>query len=186
MEEKPSTSGLATKTTTIRPKCTHPPVATMVNKAIEALNTKGGSSVKAIKKYMQVQYLVEADKLTPFIKKYLAKAVDNNVLIQAKGKGLTGSYKLVGERKKANATKVHVTASDVATNKAKSSLKTQKSTTNKPSATTIKQKPVGIGATKSKAPNLTKSSSSSQIKPKPVGKRASRDSLVLARNREQT
>lgn len=72
----------------------HPPTATMVNNAIKNLKERGGSSLQAIKKYISSTYKVDAEKIAPFIKKYLKSAVDNGALIRTKGKGASGSFKL--------------------------------------------------------------------------------------------
>lgn len=75
-------------------KATHPPTSEMVISAIKALKERGGSSLPAIKKYLAGNYKVDVDKLAPFIKKYLKSAVSSGVLIQTKGKGAAGSFKL--------------------------------------------------------------------------------------------
>ncbi|XP_037301953.1 uncharacterized protein LOC119192222 [Manduca sexta] len=49
---------------------------------------------RAIKKYIAVQYKVDAEKLAPFIRRYLKSAVESGTLIQTKGKGASGSFKL--------------------------------------------------------------------------------------------
>lgn len=64
---------------------THPTVAKMVADAIHTLNQKKGTSVVAIKKYLSDTYKVDTEKLAPFIKKYLAKSVQNNTYIQVTG-----------------------------------------------------------------------------------------------------
>lgn len=75
-------------------KPSHPPTAQLVNAAICALKERSGSSLKAIKKYIAVNNKVDADKLSPFIKKYLRKATANGKLVQTKGKGASGSFRL--------------------------------------------------------------------------------------------
>ena len=47
----------------------HPPVAKMVIEAIGTLNERKGSSMIAIKKYMNEKYLVDTDRLAFHIKK---------------------------------------------------------------------------------------------------------------------
>ncbi|KAG0434480.1 hypothetical protein HPB47_019078 [Ixodes persulcatus] len=66
----------------------------MVTSSISALKERGGSSLQAIKKYMSANYKVDVEKLSPFIRKYLKSAVAAGALVQAKGKGATGSFKL--------------------------------------------------------------------------------------------
>lgn len=72
----------------------HPKVSEMVNSAITSLKERGGSSLQAIKKHIGAHYKVDVDKLSPFIKKYLKSAVAGGTLVQTKGKGATGSFKL--------------------------------------------------------------------------------------------
>ena len=75
-------------------KPSHPPTAQMVQAAIKSLKERGGSSLQAIKKYIAANYKVDVEKLSPFIKKYLKSAVASGALIQTKGKGASGSFKL--------------------------------------------------------------------------------------------
>jgi hypothetical protein len=77
-----------------RSKSLHPPTSEMVNNAIKTLKERNGSSLQAIKKYISVNYKIDSDKLSPFIKKYLKSGVANLQLIQTKGKGASGSFKL--------------------------------------------------------------------------------------------
>lgn len=78
----------------VRGKPAHPPTSEMVSAAIKGLKERGGSSLQAIKKYISANYKVDAEKLSPFIKKYLKAAVTSGTLIQPKGKGASGSFKL--------------------------------------------------------------------------------------------
>lgn len=87
-----------------RAKPSHPPTSEMVNNAIKGLKERGGSSLQAIKKYVAANYKVDAEKVAPFIKKYLKSAVVGGALVQTKGKGASGSFKLAsaagaGEKK---------------------------------------------------------------------------------------
>ncbi|KAF9417902.1 hypothetical protein HW555_005047 [Spodoptera exigua] len=75
-------------------KPTHPKTSEMVNNAIKEMKERSGSSLQAIKKYIAAQYKVDAEKLAPFIRKYLKSAVESGTLIQTKGKGASGSFKL--------------------------------------------------------------------------------------------
>ncbi|KAA5587853.1 histone H1/H5 family protein, partial [Pseudomonas aeruginosa] len=75
-------------------KPSHPKTSEMVNSAIAELKERSGSSLQAIKKYIAAQYKVDAEKLAPFIRKYLKNAVESGTLIQTKGKGASGSFKL--------------------------------------------------------------------------------------------
>lgn len=86
----------------------HPPVSQMVNAAIKSLKERGGSSTQAIKKYISSTYKIDAEKKSQFIRKYLKSAVASGALVQTKGKGASGSFKLAGsgESKSAAAPKV--------------------------------------------------------------------------------
>jgi len=53
----------------------HPRTAELVDSAIAALGDRGGSSLADIKKYISATYGVDAEKLTPLIKKALAGKV---------------------------------------------------------------------------------------------------------------
>ena len=69
----------------------------MVNNAITSLKERGGSSLHAIKKYIAANYKADAEKLAPLIKKYLKSAVATGTLVQPKGKGASGSFKLAAK-----------------------------------------------------------------------------------------
>lgn len=79
-----------------RAKPAHPRTSEMVTAAIKSLKERGGSSLQAIKKYIAAHYKLDAEKLAPFIKKYLKSAVVAGELVQTKGKGASGSFKLAG------------------------------------------------------------------------------------------
>lgn len=91
-----SDSTSAPKKAAAKPKkpMDHPPVAEMVNTAIKSLAEKKGSSLAAIKKHVAANNKVDMDRLTPFIRRYLKKAVTDGKLVQTKGTGASGSFKL--------------------------------------------------------------------------------------------
>lgn len=78
----------------------HPPVQQMVNAAIAALKERRGSSLSAIKKYIAANYKVDIVRLAPFIRKYLKKGVADGKLVQVKGTGASGSFRLSQAAKK--------------------------------------------------------------------------------------
>ncbi|CAH1383938.1 unnamed protein product [Tenebrio molitor] len=108
-----------------RAKPSHPPTSEMVNNAIKGLKERGGSSLQAIKKFVAANYKVDAEKVAPFIKKYLKGAVASGSLVQTKGKGASGSFKLAsstsGGAKKTAAEKKSAAAASAAAAKAKKS-----------------------------------------------------------------
>ena len=81
-----------------RTKPVHPRTSEMVANAIKSLKERGGSSLQAIKKYIAANYKVDSEKLSPFIKKYLKTAVASGELVQTKGKGASGSFKLAATK----------------------------------------------------------------------------------------
>ena len=75
-------------------KPTHPPTASMVMAAVKALKDTKGSSLPAIKKYIAANYKVDIVKLSPFVRKALKSLVEKKKLVQTKGTGASGSFKL--------------------------------------------------------------------------------------------
>jgi histone H1/5 len=159
---------------------THPPVAEMVIAAITALKERGGSSLQAIKKYLAANYKVEPEKLAQFIKKFIKAAVINGTLVQVKGKGASGSFKLAkaaGEKKKTTkkvTTAAKPKAKKPAAAKPKAKSAAPKAVAKKPAA----KKKVVAAAAKSvkkagsvKSPSKQKPTKSSPVKktktPKP-------------------
>jgi hypothetical protein len=84
----------AKKAVKAKAKPTHPPTSTMVLAAVKALKERNGSSLPAIKKYIAANYKVDVVKLAPFIKKALKSLVEKKKLVQTKGVGASGSFKL--------------------------------------------------------------------------------------------
>lgn len=77
-----------------RSPISHPRTSEMVNAAMKELKDRKGSSFQAIKKYISLTYEVDGEKLAPFIKRYLKGAVTSGTVVQTKGKGASGSFKL--------------------------------------------------------------------------------------------
>merc|ERR1712098_159243 len=71
-----------------------PATSVMVEAAIGALKERKGSSLIAIKKYIAANYKVDPVKHSHFIKKALANGVEKKSLLQVKGVGASGSFKL--------------------------------------------------------------------------------------------
>lgn len=109
----------------------HPPVATMVSCAITELKDRKGSSLAAIKKHIAANNKLDVAKLAPFIKKFLKKAVADGKLVQVKGTGAAGSFKLakpakVEKPKKKTATPKKAAAKKPAAKKPAADKKTPK------------------------------------------------------------
>lgn len=135
----------------------HPPTAQMVNNAIKNLKERGGSSLQAIKKYITSTYKVDAEKLAPFIKKYLKGAVDSGKLIRTKGKGASGSFKLA--------------SSDTKTEK---KVKKPKAAAAKKPKTAKAKKPKVEKSATSATPKKPKATKPKASKPKPAKKSPSK------------
>lgn len=158
MTEKVSTPKKGKSPRAKKPKTTpsHPKVSEMVNSAIKDLKDRGGSSLQAIKKYIASNYKVDAEKLAPFIRKYLKSSVVSGGLVQTKGKGASGSFRMGG-----------------ASGAVKKSPKKAKKTAAKPKAakpaSTVKK-----AAKPKKTPQKSKPKTAAAKKPKPVVKIAAK------------
>ncbi|XP_012281206.1 histone H1 [Orussus abietinus] len=109
VQTAPTKKAAAPKSKKPRAKPTHPRTAEMVETAISSLKERSGSSLQAIKKYIASTYKIDAEKQAPFIKKYLKAAVLKGALVQTKGKGAAGSFKLSGKVVETTKPKVAVT-----------------------------------------------------------------------------
>ena len=98
MAEKDSSKKVAKK----KP-ATHPPAAEMISTAITELKDRNGSSLQAIKKYIETNFDVQMDRQLIFIKRALKSGVEKGKLVQTKGKGASGSFKLNMQAAKAQA-----------------------------------------------------------------------------------
>jgi histone H1/5 len=165
-------------------KPSHPPTAEMVKSAIKTLKERGGSSLQAIKKYISATYKVDAEKLAPFIRKYLKSAVASGALVQTKGKGAAGSFKLSAaapKEKKPKAAKKPAAKKEkkpaaakkpkaAAAKKPKSPKKEKKPAAAKPKKAPTKAKKAKPAA-KPKAPKPKKAAAKPKVaKPKPAKK----------------
>jgi histone H1/5 len=77
-------------TTKPRTKPVHTRTSEMVGNAIKGLKDRGGSSLQVYCRELQSRLR----KVVAFIKKYFKTAVTSGVLVQTKGKGACGSFKL--------------------------------------------------------------------------------------------
>lgn len=73
---------------------THPPVNEMVVAALNNLKERHGTSLQAVKKYIGANYQCDLAKLSTFIRKCLKSGVASGTLVQTKGTGASGSFKL--------------------------------------------------------------------------------------------
>jgi len=82
----------------------HPKYADMIKAAVSTLKERTGSSRQAIAKYIKGNYKV-GDSADSHIKLALKRAVVSGLLVQVKGTGASGSFKLTEKAKKPAAKK---------------------------------------------------------------------------------
>ncbi|KAK2588101.1 hypothetical protein KPH14_004161 [Odynerus spinipes] len=134
-----------------RTKSTHPPTSEMVTAAIKELKDRKGSSLQAIKKYIVATYKVDGEKVAPFIRRYLKTAVTSGTVVQTKGKGASGSFKLSSSKAPENKTKTLRTGKGSKASSENKSVE-KKATVIKKVAETKKAKPAKKTESSKKAP----------------------------------
>lgn len=78
----------------------------MVHNALSESKSRKGISLYAIKKYMQDTYSVDVEKVNHLIKKHIKESVESGAIIQTKGIGASGSFRLApGVKQAKNKTK---------------------------------------------------------------------------------
>ncbi|XP_076177749.1 uncharacterized protein LOC143152010 [Ptiloglossa arizonensis] len=142
-------------------KSSHPPTSEMVNSAIRELKDRKGSSLQAIKKYMSTTYQVDGEKFAPFIKRYLKSAVTSGAVVQTKGKGASGSFKLSVTKGTESKTKLQRTVKVAESKKVKKSVEKKTTSVRKPAATkkspsSVKKTEVAKKSTTTKRTSPTK------------------------------
>ncbi|KAI8490826.1 histone H3-K27 trimethylation, partial [Branchiostoma belcheri] len=141
----------------------HPPTTAMITAAVEALKDRTGSSVPAIKKYIAANYKFDVEKKAHFIKRALKALVEKGTLLQVKGTGASGSFKINVAAKK---------AAEKAAKKAakKPAKKPAAKKATKPKAT----KPKKPKAKKAATPKKTKKPAAKKTKKSPAKKPAAK------------
>jgi hypothetical protein len=131
----------------------HPKYIDMVKAAIVATADKKGASRQSIVKYVLANFKV-SDNANVHIKLALKRGVSDNVLVQPKGTGASGSFKLNKEAeaasKKAAAKKLKAAAKKVAVPKKVAAKKSKKVSTpaKKAAKSTPKKSPKKVAAKK--------------------------------------
>ncbi|KAJ8704646.1 hypothetical protein PYW07_011834 [Mythimna separata] len=72
----------------------------MIIQALVDLKSRKGVSLQAIKKYIAERYNVDTEKMNYYIKKSIKSAVEDGTIIQTKGIGASGSFKLAPVKEK--------------------------------------------------------------------------------------
>ncbi|XP_071946402.1 late histone H1-like [Antedon mediterranea] len=138
----------------------HPTYIDMVTAAIGALKERNGSSRQAIVKYILANYKVDPGNMKTHLRMALKRGVDNGKLVQPKGSGASGSFKLNQAAAKADA------AAKAKKEKAKKKAVAdkEKKVAKKPAAKKAKKPAAKKASTKS--PKKAKKSEKKAAKPK--------------------
>merc|ERR1712122_125778 len=115
----------------------HPPSSVMVQKAIEGLGEKKGSSLASIKKYIGANYKVDLAKMNVFIRKALKSGIEKKSI--SASSGMSGRFKLNKVESKPKSSKPKSTKK--ATPKKAEKTKSVKKTAKKPVAKKAAKKP---------------------------------------------
>ncbi|XP_040573443.1 histone H1-like [Lepeophtheirus salmonis] len=148
-----------------------PTSSMMVMTAIKALADRKGSSLIAIKKYISAHFKVDMVKRAPFICKAIRSAVEKGDLVQTKGKGASGTFKL-SVTSKSKVTKVVNKPKSPKKSAEKKSTKSKTPVKKAPKKKTVKSKTPKKTTTKSKTPK--KSAAKSPAKKASVKKTTKR------------
>lgn len=164
-----STKAKGAKAATKKPEASHPPTAVMIKAAIETLKERKGSSLIAIKKYCATNYKIDPVKMSSFFKKALASGVEKKTILQVKGVGASGSFKLAKEEKKPKTAKPKSSAKKPAASKKKTTAKSKPAASKK---ATPKKKKVEKSKTTKKAAKPKKPVAKKAATKKPAAKAA--------------
>ena len=164
-----STKAKGAKAATKKPEASHPPTAVMIKAAIETLKERKGSSLIAIKKYCATNYKIDPVKMSSFFKKALASGVEKKTILQVKGVGASGSFKLAKEEKKPKTAKPKSSAKKPAASKKKTAAKSKPAASKK---ATPKKKKVEKSKTTKKAAKPKKPVAKKAATKKPAAKAA--------------
>ncbi|XP_066289074.1 histone H1-like [Branchiostoma lanceolatum] len=155
----------ARKPTAPKGPAAHPPTTVMVTAAVEALKDRTGSSLLAIKKYIAGNYKFDVEKKAHFVKRALKSLVEKGTLIQVKGTGASGSFK------------INVAAKKAAEKAAKKAVKKPvKKPVAKKAAKPKTTKPKKPKAKKATTPKKTKKPTTKKTKKSPAKKPAAKKS----------
>jgi len=147
----------------------HPTYAVMVSAAIASLKDRKGSSKQAIEKYVCANYKV-GPKYNGPLKMALRKGVEAGALVQVKGTGASGSFKLKKVEKPA--AKKPAAKKPAAKKPAAKKTATKKPAAKKSPKKTVKKAPAKKATPAKKAGKVTKKSPKKVMKKKPVAKKA--------------
>ena len=152
-----------TKKTATKKPADHPTFAVMIAAAIAELKERKGSSRQAIEKYVAANYKV-GPKYTGPLKQALKKGVEKGTLVQTKGFGASGSFKIAKPEPEKKPAVKKPAAKKTATKKVTKKTPTKKAAAKK----TATKKP----ATKKAAPKKATAKKAASPKKKAPAKKA--------------
>ena len=153
----------------------HPTVSVMVKAAITSLKDRKGSSLQAIKKYIEANYKgIDMKRHGPFIRRYLKKSVEDKSLVQVKG-----SFKLGAKPKADKPKKVKKPAAKKA--KKPKKVKTPKKAAAKKSPKKAVKKP----AAKPAAKKAAKKPAAKKTTPKKAAKKPAAKKPAAKKSRQE-
>lgn len=162
MSESPSKAP-AKKKPAAKAPADHPKYIDMVKAAIVALKERNGSSRQAIEKYIKANYKV-GDGVGTHLKLALRRGVEAKVLVQVKGTGASGSFKVNKELKEAKPKKP-------AKKPAAKKPAAKKPAAKKPAAKTAAKKPAAKAAAKNPAAKKATKKPAAKKATKPAAKK---------------
>ncbi|XP_043257092.1 histone H1A, sperm-like [Colletes gigas] len=150
-----------------RVKASHPSTAEMVKTAIKELKDHKGSSLQAIKKYVTATYKIDGEKASPFIKRYLKAALISGAVLQSKGKGASGSFKLPIKASEVKAKNQAMIAKSIRKPNSRkvTNLKKMPANRKKPSPLKKDVKPVSAAKMKTKVKQISKTTKTVKVLP---------------------
>ena len=154
-----------TKKTATKKPADHPTFAVMIAAAIAELKERKGSSRQAIEKYIAANYKV-GPKYTGPMKQALKKGVEKGTLVQTKGVGASGSFKIAKPEPEKKPAVKKPAAKKTATKKVTKKTPTKKA----PAKKTATKKPVAKKAATKKSPAKKTASPKKKAPAKKTGK----------------
>ncbi|XP_019645293.1 PREDICTED: histone H2B.1-like [Branchiostoma belcheri] len=161
------------KKATKKAPAAHPASSVMVTTAITTLKERNGSSLAAIKKFCAANYKFDVEKKAFVLRRAVKTLVEKGTLIQTKGKGASGSFKLNAAAKKAAVKKPKAKKPAAKKPKVKKVKKSPKKAAKKPAKKTKSPKKAKKpAAKKAKKPAAKKAKKPAAKKAKPAKKAA--------------
>ena len=154
-----------TKKTATKKPADHPTFAVMIAAAIAELKERKGSSRQAIEKYIAANYKV-GPKYTGPMKQALKKGVEKGTLVQTKGVGASGSFKIAKPEPEKKPAVKKPAAKKTAAKKTTKKAPAKKAATKK----TATKKPAAKKAATKKAPAKKAASPKKKAPAKKTGK----------------